>query len=323
MPFTHLRSTRFDIAFRSGEEPTHASRADFLTQSALSSRRGFHAVSQGRVPRETLIKGAAWHFDLGPVFQRFVPEISEDVPSMVEQLHQYDLVLDDYRAGSSLRRESEAREQLALDLALSTDVYSAQPFKAETEMPDDDKFETMSRATEAMTLSETVLPSVHFGYLNPVLAMDKPSLSGTANATTGLALPPGVRLLLAEWDTGTDPHQYVYHDPYDDQQPVAPSVIPRNVTVAEKHGNRERMPAMQSQPIAMFPPPVVAHSQVPPATSSSQPVQARISEWAGPDGHLDSYRPMASTQVVPGPFGGRVTTGRKNATSGKKRLGGF
>ncbi|KAH9996898.1 hypothetical protein BJV77DRAFT_1065655 [Russula vinacea] len=137
----HLLTT-FDIAFRSGEEPTHASRADFLTQSAMSSRRGFRALTQGRIPRELLIKDAAW-----------------DVQTIAERLRRYDLVLDDYRSGSSLRRESEAREQLAVDLVLSTDVYSGQSFaQVETEVTGDDGVETMSRAAEAMTLSETGLP---------------------------------------------------------------------------------------------------------------------------------------------------------------------
>src|ERR1700761_1140678 len=117
-PFICLSLNRFDIAFRSGEEPAHASRADFLTQSTLSSRRGFRALAQGRVPRETLINGAAWHFNLEPVLRMFVPDISCDVQSMVERLHKYDLIMDECRSGSSLRRESEAREELAVDLAL-------------------------------------------------------------------------------------------------------------------------------------------------------------------------------------------------------------
>src|SRR6266404_5318154 len=127
-PFMCLASIRFDIAFRSGEEPAHGSRTDFFTQSALSSRRGFRALAQGRVTPETLMSGARWHLSLEPVLRMFVPDISCDVRTIVERLRKYDLILDDYRSGSSLRRESEAREQLAVDLALSMDVFSAQPF---------------------------------------------------------------------------------------------------------------------------------------------------------------------------------------------------
>lgn len=313
--------TRFDIAFRSGEEPTHASRADFLTQSALSSRRGFRALDQGRVPREILIKGAAWYVNLEPLLQRFVPDISGDVQSIAERLRRYDLVLDDYRSGSSLRRESEAREQLAVDLVLSRDVYSAQSFaKAETEVTEGDEFvETMSRATEAMTLSETGLPSFHFGYLSPVPA-DPGNPAKTADvAPTGIALPPGVRLLLGEWDIGTHPDQYAYQDPYDDQRPVATSLIFHSPS--QKYADRD---ASQSQPTV---PPVIAYSRTGPGISSSQPMSShldgRLPDSAGPDAHTDSYLPMSSTQILPGPFGGRLPLGKKKGAGGKKRVGGF
>jgi len=321
----HLLTT-FDIAFRSGEEPTHPSRADFLTQSTLSSRRGFRALSQGRVPRESLIKGAAWHFNLEPVLQRFVPDISGDVQSIAERLRQYDLVLDDYRSGSSLRRESEAREQLAVDLVLSTDVYSAQSFaKGETE---DDELETMSRAAEAMTLSERELPSSHFGYLSPIPAPDHPIPPKLAeNASTSVALPPGVRLLLGEWDIGADPDQYAYHDPYDedDQQPVTTGLTLHKPT--QRHGIRDGSQATQSLPVVA--PPVIVHTRTAPTASSSQPILSHsgsrsldITELTGPDTHTDSHPTMASTQELPGRFGGRLPAGKKAAT-GKKRIGGF
>ena len=320
--------TRFDIAFRSGEEPTHASRADFLTQSALSSMRGFRALNQRRVPREILIKGAAWYVNLEPLLQRFVPDISGDVQSIAERLRRYDLVLDDYRSGSSLRRESEAREQLAVDLVLSRDVYSAQSFaKAETEVAEGDEFETMSRAAEAMTLSETGLPSFHFGYLSPVPA-DPGNPTNTADvAPTGVALPPGVRLLLGEWDIGTHPDHYAYHDPYDDQQPVATSLISHSPP--QKHGDRDRAQASQFRPMV---PPVIAYSRTAPAAgmSTSQPISSHLegpflnaTDSAGPDAHTDSYLPMASTQILPGPFGGRLPLGKKKGAAGKKRVGGF
>jgi hypothetical protein len=322
--FTH--PTRFDIAFRSGDEPTHASRADFLTQSTLSSRRGFRALTQGRVPRESLIKGAAWHFNLGPVLQRFIPDISGDVQSVAERLGQYDLVLDDYRSGSSLRRESEAREQLAVDLVLATDVYSAQSFaKGETKETEDDELETMSRAAEAMTLSERELPSSHFGYLSPIPAPDHPSASKPAeNASTSVVLPPGVRLLLTEWDIGSDPDQYAYHDPYDDdQQPVT-------TRPAQRPGIRDGSQATQSLPVVA--PPAVVHTRTAPTagvSSSSQPISSHTAgrflgatNFTGPETQNDSYPTMASTQVLPGRFGGRLSTGKKGA-AGKKRVGGF
>lgn len=311
------RPIRFDIAFRSGEEPTHASRADFLTQSDLSSRRGFRALTQGRIPRELLIKGAAWYVSLEPVLQRFLPEISGDVQTIAERLRRYDLVLDDYRSGSSLRRESEAREQLAADLVLSKDVYSGQWFaKAETEVTGDDGVETMSRAAEAMTLSETGLPPVHFGYLSPIPVADHRNRKPEDDAPTGVELPPGVRLLLGEWDIGTNPDQYSYRDPYDDQQPTATSLSFHSPI-------RDR-----AQTTPMVAPPVIAHSRTAPTAvmSSSQPIMRHLAagttDSTGPESHIDSQLAMASTQILPGRFGGRLPVGKKKGAGGK-RVGGF
>jgi RNA polymerase I-specific transcription-initiation factor len=320
-------STRFDIAFRSGEEPTHASRADFLTQSTLNSRRGFRALVQGRVPRETLVGGAAWHFNLEPVLKNFVPDACGNIQLIAQRLCKYDLIVDDYRSGPSLRRELEAREELAVDLALSTDLFSTHSFaKPEPEITDDDKFETMSRAAEAMTLSETVVPSVHFGFLAPIPVATDHGTMDAAETEPGLALPLGVRLLLAEWDTSVHPDQYTYHDPYGDQQPAASTSSPMLHASIRKRGGREQPQTTQPQ----RPPAVVttARSREIPI-SSSQPEPRRLAmgfldttEAASP--HSEPRAPLlASTQTEPGPFGGRPLTGRKKAVPGKKRMMGF
>ncbi|KAI0273383.1 hypothetical protein BC834DRAFT_840342 [Gloeopeniophorella convolvens] len=331
----------FDIAFLSGEEPTHASRADFLTRSTLSSKRGFRALSQGRVPRDTLIKKAAWHADLQPVLQRFMPDISSDAQSTADRLHKYDLILDDYRSGPSLRRESEAREQLAIDLALSTDVFCAHAFtKPETKSDDDDSFEKMSRAAEAMSLLDTEPPPVRFGFLSPTPAEDyykRSSIEAGAADSSDVELPAVVRLLLTEWDVGSDPESYAYHDPYSDQRPAASSPIPNSPI--RKRGARSQPPPTQSQRPPMVvtaaAPPIIAHSQPAPSFSmpSSQPALRRPAagslDAAGFSQALDSELRsqsqtfMASTQVVPGPFGGRPAAGKKKAAAGKKRISGF
>ncbi|KAH9062653.1 hypothetical protein EDB87DRAFT_1681770 [Lactarius vividus] len=324
--------TIFDIAFRSGEEPAHASRADFLTQSTLSSRRGFRALTQGRVPRETLINGAGWHINLEPVLQMLVPDISCDVQSMVERLHKYDLVLDECRSGSSLRRESEAREQLVVDLALSTDVFSAQPFaNSKADVTESDIFETMSRAAEAMTFSETGPPPVQFGHLSPIAHNTQGT---TDDESTDLELQPGVRLLLAEWDIGTDPDQFTYHDPYDDQQPVTRSPIVPNPM--RKRAGKDQASITQTQRpplVATTSPLVITESQatLPTVTSTSQPVMTGV--LVGSRNELESERAsvlpseahatVASTQSVPGPYGGQLPTGKKKTAAGKKRVGGF
>jgi hypothetical protein len=319
----YLTLIRFDIAFRSGAEPAHASRSDFLTQSALSSRRGFRALAQGRVMRENLTDGAGWHFNLEPVLRIFVPDISCDVQSMVERLHKYDLIMDERRSGSSLRRESEAREELAVDLALSTDVFSAQPFaKSKADFTEeDDRFETMSRAAEAMTFSETGPPPVQFGHLSPI------THSTMDDASTDLELQPGVRLLLAEWDIGTDPDQFTYHDPYDDQQPATNSpIVP---TPMRKRAGKDQTLLTQSQRpplVAITAPPVIADSRAALTTTASQPAvgyRNKAESERTSDLPPDLHATMASTQCVPGPFGGRLPTGKQKIAAVKKRVGGF
>lgn len=74
--------------------------------------------------------------------------------AVVERLRKYDSILD------ALRNKSEAREQLAVELALSTDVSSARPFaKPKAGLTEDDRVGTTSRAAEATTLSETGPPT--------------------------------------------------------------------------------------------------------------------------------------------------------------------
>jgi hypothetical protein len=280
-----------------------------------------------------LIKKAGWHFNLEPILRNFVPDISCDVQSMVERLHKHDLILDECRSGSSLRRESEAREQLAVDLALSTDVFSALPFaKSKTDLPEDDGFETMSRATEAMTLSETGPPPVQFGYLNPIVHTSQGTTDDDdASSSADLKLSPGVRLLLSEWEIGADPDQFIYHDPYDDQQPATSSpIVP--VPMRKRAGKDQATQSQRPPLVATAAPLVIADSRATLATtiSASQPVTTGLlarsqneAESALPPDTHDTHVAMANTQTVPGPYGGRLPTGKKKMAAGKKRVGGF
>jgi hypothetical protein len=74
-------------------------------------------------------------------------------------------------------------------------------------------------------------------------------------------------------------------------------------------------------------PPVIAYSRAGGAAgiSNSQPISSHLdgrfletTDSAGADIHTDSL-PMASTQILPGPFGGRLPIGKKKG----KRRGGF
>ncbi|KAI0046101.1 hypothetical protein FA95DRAFT_1560454 [Auriscalpium vulgare] len=353
--------TTFDIAFRSGEEPSNPSRADFLTRSALSSRRGYRALVQGRIPMDKLAKAVPWHRNIARFVEQFVPDVSSDMETMEKRLKKYDLAEDDARPGLSLRREADAREQLALDLALSLDVYSPQPFvtRPPASNPlhfDDTAVETMSRAAEAMSIDEgarpVLAPAVQFGFLNPMpiidhYAREEDRKGDGAPRGAGEDMPAGVRLLLSEWDVGADPESYAFHDPYGDARrevqrrgPSQASAMVKPPPPAAQSQSQQRPPPIVS--VAQKPPLVVVASlRVPPpiALSRSGPVGAghalsqdtkapplrRNASLGGALEHSQSQsqEPMTSTQIEPGPFGGRQSVGGGRKKPVKKRLGGF
>ena len=252
-----------------------------------------------------------------------------------DSLRGYDLAPSDERPGLSLRRESEAREQLTLDLALSTDVFSVQPFSKQHALdPLDEAIETMSRATEAISLMDTAdLPQVHFGYLNPVPQANHYTRldNGPEEPSQGARAPLGVRLLLKEWDVGADPNAYVYHDPYGteildggDIRRAAPVLLP---PIPRQQPQSQR-PPMVVPTIAAGPPivsrigtdnrtrqGVFAHSQ------GANPALRNVMQESQESGFGGSQEFVTNTQIVPGPFGARQTAGKKKA--GKKRIGGF
>jgi len=187
----------------------------------------------------------------------------------------------------------------------------------------------MSRAAEALSFSETGPPAVQFGHLNPIAQG-----SVDDDASTDLELPPGVRLLLAEWEIGTDPDQFTYHDPYNDQQPVTSSPIVQIPMRKQRTGKDHQATQSQRPPlVATAAPSVIVDSRaaLTTAISTSQPAMAgllvrsqneAVSERIA-DLPSDPQAAMASTQSVPGPYGGRLPTGKKKMAAGKKRVGGF
>ncbi|KAI4525805.1 hypothetical protein K525DRAFT_289564 [Schizophyllum commune Loenen D] len=390
----HILTTN-DILFRSGDEPKNPSRADFLTQSTINSLRGYRALVQDRIPLDSIRKGAKWDWDMESSLARLDGDFkSMEVGQMEEQLRRFELTGDeeqvveeggedtneadtdspeDTRTAASLRRETEARQQLTLDLALSRHVFSARPFVPPPE--DSDDLEAM---TSALSLA-TDPPPVHFSYLTPLrkdhyaresagAAVDSANNTSdpntsveAANATVDnadtfdqpLTLPPGPRLLLSEWTLGEDPSEYEFHDAYDADAAERPPPVKRKaakptstagILSAELQQRSQPPPVMASQP-----PPVVA-SQRPLAISAQrppvgfpQPPARRPLQAAGSEPNMDLHHNrmdvgqsqpnaefsqsqsqgmdfMPSTQVLPGPFGGRPAPKKKPA---KKRVGGF
>lgn len=335
---------------RSGPEPADASRNDWVTGSALDCVAGYRALGQGRVPRDELARKAAWHLDISPFIRRTVHDYGEDSHKTLENLSRYDLADGPGRTAASFRTESEARSQLALDLLLASDVFAPKrPGKGPAATLDEDLL-NISRSTEAMSLGDVEAPPVHFSFLRPICKSDPRGLpSASENVIGELAaksmMPPGVRLLLQEWDVGADPMQYEYRHPYDEAaappanvQRPSKAPPPQNVQPAQ-----EPRPSTQTQTQR---PPAIASSvpKAPSAISASQPpvprrplAAARSHEafvaptprpppsrsqpadtWSAP---ASSQEFMASTQVLPGPHGGRPVPAKKKGA--KKRLGGF
>jgi hypothetical protein len=190
--------------------------------------------------------------------------------------------------------ERAACQQLALDLALSSDIFSERKFSKPREV--DHTLETM---TEALSLGGE-LPPIEFGYLRPLALRPRSHEIDDAPAMQQPEIPSGVRLLLKEWDNG-DPDTYVHRDPF---------IGPKSSKSEATQVHELRSLVVQSQ----RPPPIL--------TSNAVALKARSQELAPSAGEQggSSQDFGISTQVLPGPFG-RRPTGKKK--SGKKRLGGF
>ncbi|KZT71316.1 hypothetical protein DAEQUDRAFT_666367 [Daedalea quercina L-15889] len=306
-PIEHALTT-FDIAYRCGPELPNASRNDLFTESVLNSKRGSRALMQGRIPIHQLARRTPWHLNITSFVQLHVPDLREDSAGTFEQLSRYDLASDGRRPAGSLRRETEAREQLTLDLHLSSDVFSPSRCRKPAELDIDAAMETMSRATEAMSLGDMEPSDVLFGFLHPVHEEATEYYSKAADTpkdTSGKHLAPlGVRLLLKDWDVGVDPSTYRYEDPYDVSNNRA--TVPR---FTRNPPSRNKEPAAQWQ----RPPLIVPTLNLAPphvAQSGSQPMDS----W---NMQSSSQIPFASTQIVPGPYGGRPGPPKKPA---KKRV---
>ena len=280
---------------------------------------------QERLPYEEIANRSAWHHDWTSSLSHFVPDMSDSVQDAQEILKQYDLPIDDFRPGPSLRTEVEAREQLTLDLALASDVYAPRTVKrAEADNFLDDAFETMSRATEAMSIGIPEPPPVQFGFLQP-------TMRERSQEEKNFECSLGVRLLLSDWEIGADTHEYQYRDPYDNTEPpAAPARAGKKMekppTVEVKAQPPRMPPVIAIAPMA--PPPIAAIQPVRPRPAAqtqeagafyagSQPTQFSLSSQPSQSQEMA----LPNTQVLPGPFGGRPAPTKKK--SAKKRMGGF
>ncbi|CAK5262766.1 unnamed protein product [Mycena citricolor] len=307
--------TTFDLLFQSGEKPAQVARSDFLTETVIDSERAYHALLQGRLSSSTLQGSSKWTHDHLETLRAFDHTYVADPHSFVDNLRQSDPISDSDRAASSLRRETRAREQLALDLSLARNIYSSRPFHTAEEA--DQELETM---TAVMSLADEPA-QFKFAFLRPVV---HPEAVVTGKFGEEI-VPSSVRSLLKDWDVGTDPKKHLFKD-FDEELSVAGNAPlshnptkgrfrptqdvkshPPLIGLSQPVANRHKF-LSQDRPMLQD----LAVQRRPPLVSGSQPMEIDKDR-------SQSQEMMASTQILPGAFGGRPAIKKKV----KKRIGGF
>lgn len=302
--------SRSDILFGACDEHKQSSRADFLSESIIHSRRGYRALKQGRLSAQSV--RSSWHRSILPSLSKLDPEFPQDPTQAADYLAKFNLP-------NSAKMSSKARESvqddcnmLAMDLALSLDVYSDLPVFRKTGV---DK--TLESMTQALSIGDEP-PPVQFRFLKPVHRASRFEQEDSQNVPQ---MPLGVRLLLKDWDMG-NPDEYAYYDPYS-SGPLEP---------LKKWGPPELQIHHYDPAIKLQRPPKILASNIAVLTETSrktdQKVQSQDRFSLLPGSQRATLKPDIfssqdagpSTQIMPGPHGGRPTT-KKKAT--KKRLGGF
>lgn len=221
------------MAFGSGEEPLREARADFLTGTIFDSSRGYRIRKQDRFPIVEIANKAAWHMNIQKIMNRISPNTFKETSIAVDKLDPYHIDRE-IEIPDADRRESEAREQLALDLTLSIDVFGSTLIKdtgqeESSTVPNENPPEAtlLAEATEKLSLSSSKKepPQMNFGFHRPVTKHGQKHLLKTSQDAEGQTvegddkgiakMPLGVRLLLAEWNVGDNPYDFEYADVYD------------------------------------------------------------------------------------------------------------
>ncbi|KAG8217857.1 hypothetical protein J3R82DRAFT_6023 [Butyriboletus roseoflavus] len=318
--------TTFDVISGIEDVNKDTSHTDFLAGGNIDSKQAFDALMGGHLAIQKLAGHAQWHYNIQDTSIPGLIYHPVDCSALHEYLKELNLVPGIERNDTSVRRETEAREQLVLDLALSNDVYSARPrpftkphsFAAGEATPN-----TMAHPME-MSYSEEP-PEVKFGYFRPIRksGADHYAKDRDSGQDPDVSSSLGVRLLLAEWDLGTDPRDYTYRDPYglsdiDAQHIPEYRRLPAALPMTQKKQIPPQRPPLVVAAAAQ--PSVVHTAERAPPTVESQIVQRTHSQHSEPGFDAFSQALMASTQTLPGPFGGRPGVGKKPT---KKRIGGF
>lgn len=325
----------FDVASRSDGDIDSPSRADCFPSAILSSDRT--PIRSSRIPLSPMIQRSPWHLDISPILSRLAVQIPADPQALIQDLSQYDMLPDPHRSPEAMKKEREAHEQLVLDLSLSQHVFTSRLFSTSQER-DFDNLDTMSRATQAMSLGGDP-PPIHFGFLRPIKPsqagryLDEEAKSEESSSLVSPLFPAGPRLLLQEWTVGTDPAAFHYHDPYDSPEEV---ITPRRAKGHASQGSRAQTQGTSQQ--TLQPPTVIPSKFLPPVAQLSKGQRPALAghledRWSGgalPSGSQPNpgnkismmfSQEAPSTQVLPGLYGGRPSLTKKKPV--KKRLGGF
>lgn len=324
------------------ESPTRV--VSFFAPSPLT-RPGARRILEAKANAiSSLQKKAPRSFDLTETIRRISPKFTLDPPSL--HVNQQPLV-----AGRPTRRRDTSTtvtssandETLIQDMALATKIFSARrldirpSFSTSGALGDAD-IEDISAATNQLSISIS-RPARHvYQYLRPLFANSSEASPDPPEVSSAVAVRDhgesmGARLLMAEWTLNTDPEDYQYQNPYDDES--AHGAWQQSSSQAPKHNQvtNSRAAVPQSMPtrptiVASKPrqPPMLAVSKPQITMPCSQPTaQANYtaSQPTGFDTMAGSSQNFAlpSTQILPGPHGGRLSAPAKKPA--KKRMGGF
>lgn len=264
-----------------------------------------------------------------------------EIPSNYEALFKS---LESYEAQGEVptrrnNREEGLIEEVALDLALSMDVFSAVPLITRAprgeDAPNDDE---LDRATQALSIADDgpgrLPPPVVFNFLQPryvITAAPGQDMDANLDGTGTVGLPVGVRQLLADWELGADPNQFPFRNPYEQHEPTLWRRGRKAMGKKPDRGGlykdapeaqiRSQIPvimassqlpptilAQQARHKQHKPPPVIAHEGgfgfgSTQGIAVSQPLEGLN------QGGLSGASPQTllgpSTKVLPGPYGGR------------------
>ena len=265
-----------EMALLSAADAAPSHRSDFLAASNMvSSAADTLGPMCERLSSGKIGKHSAFSHSVPDRIQCLAGRRSDDAERPPITFANAQATADQLRADYSLRRPRPGQEELeeqqakligadacdllAFDLALSTDVYSADPV---TDSRATNADEILARATQALSLGRA--HELSYAYFRPVIRPGREKLGegGLEGCTTA-------RMLLSKWVVGQDPLEYKHQD-LRQSAPMGLDSIGDPMDADDESGNEDGRPASprsmgrpsQSQGgRPQLAPPVIASSQ--------------------------------------------------------------